>query len=295
MIISDAIPQLSRPVMITAFEGWNNAGDAATDAVDHLRQQLGAIPLGEIEPDEYYDFQVNRPHIHIDGDARRITWPTTRFFSARVTTNIPRDLRDDRAATVGPDVRDIVLVAGIEPNMKWRSFCAEILQLAAQLDIDLVVNIGSLLADVPHTRPVPTTAFATDTAMIERLDIQRTTYEGPTGIVGVLQQACDAAGFKAMSLWAAVPHYVANSPCPKATLALLRRLEDVIDMTIPPGDLDADALAWQVGVDEMAAENSELSDYVGRLEQARDSEAIQEASGEIIAAEFERYLRRRDT
>lgn len=295
MIISDAIPRLIRPVMITAFEGWNNAGDAATDAVDHLRQQLGAVRLAEIEPDEYYDFQVNRPHIHIDGEARRITWPTTRFFSARAAANPTLHLPQWRASTVAREVRDLVLVAGVEPNMKWRSFCAEILELAAALDVELVVNMGSLLADVPHTRPVPTTAFATDTAMIDSLDIQRTTYEGPTGIVGVLQQACDVAGFKAMSLWAAVPHYVANSPCPKATLALLRRLEDVIDVTIPSGDLDADALAWQVGVDEMAAENSELSEYVGRLEQARDSEAIQETSGEVIAAEFERYLRRRDS
>lgn len=298
MIAMGPVPPLNRPVMITAFEGWNNAGDAATDAVDHLRQQFNAAPRGEIQPDEYYDFQVNRPHIHIDGDARRITWPTTRFYLARDTSPVASG--SERASTraqvpgdlaLGPD---LVLVAGIEPNMKWRDFCNEILETAAALDVELVINIGSLLADVPHTRPVPTTAFATDISMIDNLDIQRTTYEGPTGIVGVLQQACDMAGFKAISLWAAVPHYVANSPCPKATLALLRRLEDVIDVTIPHGDLDADSLAWQVGVDEMAAENSELSEYVARLERARDSEAIEEASGDVIAAEFERYLRRRD-
>lgn len=295
MIISDRIPRLRRPVMVTAFEGWNNAGDAATDTVDHLRGQLAAQPLAEIEPDEYYDFQVNRPHIHIDGDARRITWPTTRFFVAECCAD--RAASKDLAVAVGAGAatakRDLILVAGIEPNMKWRAFCAELLELADRLDVETVINIGSLLADVPHTRPVPTTAFATDPVMIDTLDIQRTTYEGPTGIVGVLQQACDVAGFKAISLWAAVPHYVANSPCPKATLALLRRLEDIIDVTIDPGQLEADSLAWQVGVDEMAAENSELADYVARLERARDSEAIEETSGEVIAAEFERYLRRR--
>lgn len=267
-------PSLREPVMITAFEGWNDAGEAATDAIDHLREAFDAELLAELDPDDYYDFQVNRPHVHLADSERRISWPTTKLFVSRAGD------------------RDVVLIHGIEPNIRWRAFCQELLGAAQRLNVGLIVNVGSLLADVPHTRPVPTSAFATEPRMLETFDVEPAMYEGPTGIVGVLQHTCDLAGFSAISLWAAVPHYVANNPCPKATLALLQRLDDVLDLEIPVGDLPEQAEIWQRGVDQMAAQDSDVAEYVSRLENARDSELLKEGSGDVIAAEFERYLRR---
>ena len=268
-------PKLRSPVLVTTFEGWNDAGEAATDTIDHIRQVWEAELLGELEPDDYYDFQVTRPHIRIDEQRRSITWPTTRFYVAR-----------------GPE-RDFVLVHGIEPNMRWRAFCADILEVAEDLEVELVVNLGALLADVPHTRPIPLTGFASDPELISDLGLDQSGYEGPTGIVGVLQHTCDVAGVPAVSLWAAVPHYVSQSPCPKAALALITRLEDVTATTIALGELPDEAAAWQRGVEEMAEEDEEIREYVERLERARDSEDLTATSGDAIAAEFERYLRRR--
>lgn len=263
--------------MVTAFEGWNDAGEAATDSIDHLRQQWSAQILGELDPDEYYDFQVTRPHIRIDEQQRSITWPTTRFFVAQ-----------------GPD-RDLVLVHGIEPNMKWRAFCSDILEVAEDLEVEMIVNLGALLADVPHTRPVPLTGFASSPSLIADLGLEQSGYEGPTGIVGVLQHAADLIGIPSVSLWAAVPHYVSQTPCPKATLALITRLDDVTSTKIPLGELPDEAAAWQRGVEEMAEEDEDIRDYVHRLERARDSEELNSTSGDAIAAEFERYLRRRNS
>lgn len=275
MIEWEDLPHLRSPVLVTSFEGWNDAGESATDAVDHIRQMFDARVLGELDPDDYYDFQVTRPHIRIDGSRRLVTWPTSRFYLAHA------------------EERDIVLVHGIEPNMRWRGFCSEILGVARDLEIELIVNLGALLADVPHTRPIPMTAFATAPELVGSHSLEQSNYEGPTGIVGVLQNACDAAEIPALSLWAAVPHYVSQSPCPKAALALLGRLEDVIGSSIPVGELPDEAAAWQRGVDEMALEDDEIREYVEQLERARDSEELTETSGESIAAEFERYLRRR--
>lgn len=275
MIEWEALPQLRSPVMVTAFEGWNDAGEAATDAIDHLRQVWDAEVLAEIDPDPFYDFQVTRPHVRVEGAGRTITWPTTRFYLAR-----------------GAD-RDFVLVHGIEPNMRWRGFCEEILSVARDLDIELVVNLGALLADVPHTRPIPMTAFATAPQLIAEMGLEQSNYEGPTGIVGVLQHACDTAQINALSLWAAVPHYVSQTPCPKAAMALISGLEDVTGTAIALADLPDDAAAWQRGVEEMTQEDEEIREYVAQLERARDSEEMTEASGDAIAAEFERYLRRR--
>lgn len=268
-------PKLRSPVLVTAFEGWNDAGEAATDSIDHMRQIWGAELLGELEPDDYYDFQVTRPHIRIDDVKRSITWPTTRFYLAR-----------------GPE-RDFVLVHGIEPNMRWRAFCSDILEVADDLEVELVVNLGALLADVPHTRPVPLTGFASAPELIADLGLEESGYEGPTGIVGVLQHTCDMSGMPSVSLWAAVPHYVSQSPCPKAALALLNRLEDITATTITTSELADEAAAWQRGVEEMAEEDEEVREYVERLERARDSEDLTATSGDAIAAEFERYLRRR--
>lgn len=269
---------LRRPIMITAFEGWNDAADSATDAIEALELAWSAQPLGEIDPEDYYDFQVNRPSVAmIDGVSRRVSWPTTRLTLAESV----------------PDRRDIVLVRGLEPNMRWRTFCGEIIEAANRLGIDEVVNLGALLSDSPHTRPVPVTGTAADGETARRLGLEQSSYEGPTGIVGVFNDACIQAGLPAVTLWAAVPHYVAQPPCPKATLALLRNLEDVVEFPVPFGDLAELATAWERGVDQLAEEDSEVADYVRTLERQKDEADLPEASGEAIAREFERYLRHR--
>lgn len=269
---------LRRPIMITAFEGWNDAADSATDAIEALELAWSAQPLGEIDPEDYYDFQVNRPSVAmIDGVSRRVSWPTTRLTLAESV----------------PERRDIVLVRGLEPNMRWRTFCGEIIDAANRLGIDEVVNLGALLSDSPHTRPVPVTGTAADGETARRLGLEQSSYEGPTGIVGVFNDACIQAGLPAVTLWAAVPHYVAQPPCPKATLALLRNLEDVLEFPVPFGDLAELATAWERGVDQLADEDSEVAEYVRTLERQKDEADLPEASGEAIAREFERYLRHR--
>ena len=278
MIEFEALPDLVDPVLVAAFEGWNDAGDAASDAIDHLREAWGATPLAEMDPEDYYDYQVNRPMIAFDEEGvRRLTWPTTRLYVARLPLA----------------ARDVVLVHGIEPNMRWRQFSEEILVLAAELGVTLAVTLGALLSDSPHTRPVPVTGTATDSGTARRLGVAPSHYEGPTGIVGVIQEASARRGLPTVSLWAAVPHYVAQAPSPKATLALVRRVEDLLDMPVPLGELVEDSRAWELGVDELAADDEEIADYVRQLEEARDTTDLPEASGEAIAREFERYLRRR--
>jgi hypothetical protein len=272
------VPDLVDPVMIAAFEGWNDAGDAASGAMAHLEQIWGAEPLAALDPEDYYDFQVNRPLVSIGADGERdLTWPTTQISIARQVLG----------------GRDVVLVRGIEPNIRWRSFVTELIDVADELDVGMVVVLGALLADVPHTRPVPLTATTGDADLRVELGLPESTYEGPTGIVGVLQDACARTGIPSLTVWAAVPHYVAQPPCPKATLALLARVEDLLDARIPTGDLPADARAWELGVDELAAEDPEVAEYVRTLEEAKDATELPEASGEAIAREFERYLRRR--
>ncbi|MFN2522630.1 MAG: PAC2 family protein [Mycobacteriales bacterium] len=270
---------LRRPVLLAAFEGWNDAGDGATSAVEHLEAEWGADAVAAIDPDEYYDFQVNRPMVQlVDGVTRKITWPTT-----RVSVCSPP----------GAD-RDVVLVRGVEPNMRWRGFCLELVEMADQLGVEMVVTLGALLADSPHTRPVPVSGTASDPATAQELRLEASRYEGPTGIVGVFQDACTQVGMKAVSFWAAVPHYVATPPCPKATIALLRRVEDLLDIPVPLGTLPERAREWERQVDELAAEDAEVAEYVASLEEREPETELPEASGEAIANEFERYLRRRD-
>ncbi|MEU1377176.1 PAC2 family protein [Streptomyces triculaminicus] len=281
MIELEGVPELIDPVMICAFEGWNDAGDAASSAVAHLDREWKGEVFAALDAEDYYDFQVNRPTVWLDGGVRKITWPTTRLSVVRTG--------GDKGAP-----RDLVLVRGIEPSMRWRSFCNEILGFAHELGVEMVVILGSLLGDTPHTRPVPVSGVTSDPDLARTLDLEESRYEGPTGIVGILQEACTHAGVPAVSLWAAVPHYVSQPPNPKATLALLNRLEDLIDLRVPQGELPEDARAWQLGVDQLAAEDSEVAEYVQSLEEARDTADLPEASGEAIAREFERYLRRRD-
>jgi hypothetical protein len=261
--------------VIAAFEGWNDAADAASDAVEHLHQVWDATPLGEIDPDDYYDFQVTRPTVSlIDGVTRHISWPTSRLSLARPG-------------------RDIVLIRGLEPNMRWRGFSAELVDAVQRLGASTVVTLGALLADAPHTRPVPVSGSAGDQETATRLGLDHSRYEGPTGILGVFADACQRAGLASVSFWAAVPHYVAQPPCPKATLALLRRVEDMLDIDLPLDDLPERARAWERQVDELAEGDSDVAEYVRSLESRESEVDLPEASGDAIAREFERYLRRR--
>ena len=278
-IVPEGAGSLRAPVVIAAFEGWNDAGDDATAAVEHLELCWEARPLLTIDPEDYYDFQVNRPTVTlVDGVTRRVQWPTTRMSLCRLD---------------GP--RDVVLIRGLEPNMRWKAFCAEILDVALDLDAELLVALGALLADAPHTRPIPVTGTASDPAVATKLGLDSSRYEGPTGIVGVLHDQCVQRGLPSVSFWAAVPHYVAQPPSPKATLALLRRVEDLLDLQVPLLDLEEQARQWERQVNELAAEDSEVAEYVRSLEEREAETDLPEASGEAIAREFERYLKRRDT
>ena len=277
------LPRLRRPILLAAFEGWNDAGDAASSAVEHLALEWDARPLVDIDSDEYYDFQVNRPTIKlIDGVTRRIEWPTT-----SISWCSPR----------GAD-RDIVLVRGIEPNMRWRAFCAEIVELAHRLEVEMTVMLGALLADTPHTRPVPVTGSAYSSETAERYNLAESRYEGPTGITGVLQDLFVQAGVPAVSFWAAVPHYVSTPPNPKATVALLNRVEEVLDIEVPLGTLPEQAEEWEQAVTEMTEDDEEIAEYVRGLEERGDAEldpdeVMAKIDGDALAAEFERYLKRR--
>ncbi len=266
-------------VLLAAFEGWNDAGSAASQALDHLHDTWHPELVDRLDPEDYYDFQVNRPVVStgVHG-GQELTWPTTEIS----VVVLPRTQRR------------VVLVQGIEPSMRWLHYCAQLLDVATGLGVRTVVTLGALLADVPHTRPIPVAVSSDDPELRTRLDAEISSYEGPTGIVGVLHHEAAARGLRGLSLWAAVPHYVAHPPSPKAALALLTRLESLLGEPVPLGDLPEDAVAWQDGVDELASEDQEIAEYVRQLEEAKDTVDLPEASGEAIAQEFERYLRRRE-
>ena len=269
----------SQPVMLAAFEGWNDAGEAASDVMKHLMSEWDAELVHEIDPEDFHDFQVNRPTLTTNGSGEReLTWPTTSVWKATSPDN----------------ERTVLLVRGIEPSFRWRTYCEELLSIAAMYEVHTLVTVGALLADVPHTRPVPISTTSDDAAVRELLGADRSRYEGPVGIVGVLQHIAAAEGLDAISVWAAVPHYVAHPPAPKAMLALLGRLEELLGETIALADLPENAEAWENGVNELAAEDPEIAEYVSQLEEAKDTVDLPEATGDAIAKEFERYLRRRD-
>lgn len=278
------IPLLRNPVMIVAFSGWNDAAEAASGAIEHLLsgwrdKSDDVLPelIAQVESEDFYDFQVNRPQVSIDqSQIRSITWPSTQVFGLAVPS-MPRDL---------------VIVTGVEPSMRWKSFTSDLLDLADDLEVSLVVTLGSLLADTPHTRPITVTGTGAHPSIADRLGVSVSKYEGPTGILGIIQDACMRRGVDAISLWAAVPHYAASSPSPKATLALVNTLEEFLDVSIPLSDLPERADIWEKEVNDLAAEDSEVADYVKALEESKDAAELPEVSGDSIAKEFERYLRR---
>ncbi|GAA1430993.1 filament polymerization regulator ParJ [Microlunatus lacustris] len=276
-VSSRDLRDLDDPVVVVAFGGWNDAGSAATGAVEHLSEVYESESVFAIDPDDFYDFQVNRPEVKLDeDDDRELVWPTTELRIAEL-----------------PDGRPLVLVHGLEPNLRWRQFCTLVTSALKSASTRRVHLLGALLADTPHTRPIPVSTSTANRALMTSMGLAPSTYEGPTGIVGVLADALERSGVEVLSSWAAVPHYVSHPPCPKATLALLSQLEQLLDSPLELGELPELARAWERGVDELAAEDSEVAEYVTSLEQQQDATDLPEASGEVIAAEFERYLRRR--
>jgi proteasome assembly chaperone (PAC2) family protein len=272
---------LRAPALICAFKGWNDAADAASTALGHVIEALDARRFASIDPEDFYDFQNTRPRIRmIDGQARSIEWPDVKLYEARV----PR----------AP--RDLVLLTGTEPSYRWRAFTGLIVDLAESLGVQLVVTLGALLADVPHTRPINVTGLASDPALVARLGLSRSSYEGPTGIVGVLHGACHEAGMPSASLWAAVPHYVAAAPNPRAALALVRKLEGLVGVAVDASALETAATDYDRQVNAAVQSDPDVQAFVERLERAAgDEEDEQEElpSGDSIARDLQRFLRQR--
>jgi proteasome assembly chaperone (PAC2) family protein len=276
-------PELERPVLVAAFRGWNDGGQGATLACGYLGRVWDAERFAEIDPEGFVDFQATRPHVSLDeGLTRRIDWPENAFYHA----SIP-----------GLD-RDAVLLLGVEPNFRWRTFCELTVGLARDLGVELVVTLGALLADVPHTRPAPVTGSASDPELVNRLGLQQSRYEGPTGIVGVLHDACREAGLDSASLWAAVPHYVSLAPSPRAARAIVDRLGALLGAEIDTAELVEAEESYAAQVSEAVASDAETAAYVEELERRADTiEDISEEnipSGDTLAAELTRFLRQHD-
>ena len=277
----DRQPELTRPILIAAFRGWNDGAQAATLAAGYLAKSWGAERFAEVDPEDFFDFQATRPHVSLEeGLTRRIDWPETVFYHARPD---------------GLD-RDVVLLLGIEPNLRWRTFGDLVVGLAQDLDVELMITLGALLADVPHTRPAPVTGSATDEELVERLGLSASRYEGPTGIVGVLHDVCRQRGIASASLWAAVPHYVSLTPSPRGALALCERLGTLIGATVDGDELEEAARSYEEQVSEAVASDEETAAYVDELERRADQleEATELPSGDALAAELTRFLRERE-
>ena len=278
------IPALRSPVMVVAFSGWNDAAEAATGAASHLLgcwtdPSFSVVPelIADVDSEEFYDFQVNRPIVSIDeSQIRSLTWPGTQVFGLAT-----------------PDLNfDFVVVRGVEPSMKWKTFVKDILDLADDLEVAMVITLGSMLADAPHTRPITVSGSGAHPEIARRLGVEVSKYEGPTGILGALQDGCVRRGIDAVSLWAAVPHYASGSPSPKATLALVNSLEDFLEIDIPQGELPELSNSWEKDVNDLAQEDTEVAEYVKALEESKDASDLPDVSGETIARELERFLRR---
>jgi proteasome assembly chaperone (PAC2) family protein len=274
---------LRAPALICAFKGWNDAADAASSAISYVGTALGAHRFATIDPEEFYDFQATRPRVKMtDGQTREIVWPAVELFEARV----PR----------AP--RDLILLTGSEPSFRWRTFCEIVVELAEALGTQLVVTLGALLADVPHTRPVSVTGLSSDQALVARLGLAPSSYEGPTGIVGILHAACQQAGLPSASLWAAVPHYIAATPNPKAALALVRKLEGLVGVAVDGSELESASADYERQVNVAVQSDPDVQAFVERLEQAASDEAADSSpgalpSGEPTARDLQRFLRQR--
>ena len=273
-------PELINPILLYAFEGWNDAGESASTAIDQLIDSWQAEPVHSLDPELFYDFQVNRPHVSTREDgSREIEWPETSIYVARIPLAN----------------RDVVLLRGIEPNNRWKTFSDEIIAVVKHLNIQMAIAIGSLLSDTPHTRSIPVTPTRNHPEFPETMNFLPSTYEGPTGIIGVLGEALTANGVPNGSMWAQVPHYAAGSPCPKATLALLSRIEEVLDIAVDLDDLTEAAAEWESDVNSMIEDDEELTNYVSQLETTSDNVSDEEIETSDIGGEFERYLRRRNS
>jgi proteasome assembly chaperone (PAC2) family protein len=273
---------LRAPALVCGFKGWNDAADAASTAITFVGSALGATRFATIDPEEFYDFQATRPRVKlVEGRTREIEWPVVELYEARV----PR----------AP--RDLILLSGSEPSFRWRTFSQLIVELVEAIGAQLVVTVGALLADVPHTRPVSVTGLTSDPALVQRLGLSQSSYEGPTGIVGVLHAACQDAGLPTASLWAAVPHYIAAAPNPKAALALVRKLEGLVGVAVDASELETAAANYERQVNVAVQSDPEVQAFVERLEQAAESEQGEEPgslpSGETIARDLQRFLRQR--
>jgi len=274
-------PELEHPILIAAFRGWNDGGQGASLATGYLAKLWDATRFAEIEPENFFDFQATRPHVSLeDGVTRRIDWPSTVFYHGRPPGQ----------------GRDVVLLLGIEPNLRWQTFTDLIVDFIKELEVELVVSLGALLADVPHTRPCPVTGSASDQELVERLGLSASRYEGPTGIVGVLHDGCRQAELPSASLWAAVPHYVSLTPSPKAALALCERLAELIEIDIDTTELAEAAANYSEQVSEAVAADPDTASYIEELEQRADTlaEEADLPSGDALAAELTQFLRDRE-
>lgn len=273
-----ATPDLRDPVLIVAFEGWNDAGDAATIAARHLAERFDATPLASIDPERYYDFSTTRPLVHLDEDRNRsITWPENELLAGRASSS----------------GNDIVVLLGLEPQLRWRTFCEQVVAVARAIGASRVVTLGALLADVPHTRPVEVYGATDDPALMDQLDLAASSYEGPTGIVGVLSTEATAAGVPTASFWAAVPSYVPGAPSPKAGLALVHKVCELLGTSVFVTDLEIAAASYERQVDELVAEDDDTLEYVRDLEDAWDLDEADDLNDdpELLVAEVEEFLR----
>nr|WP_240665714.1 PAC2 family protein [Agromyces sp. LHK192] len=275
-------------LLVVAFEGWNDAGEAASGAARLLVDRLGLVEIAAVDPELYYDYQFNRPNVVVGDDGvRQLEWPGAALLGPG---EIPPDGPD---RVTGPGADSLHVILGAEPARSWKSFAAELVDAALTADVDAIVLLGAMLADAPHTRPLAVFASSDNAEVRDSLGVERSSYEGPVGILSVIADQAERVGIPTVSLWASVPHYVHNAPSPKAVLALLAKLEEFTGLSIPRGSLETEAQAWEAGVDALASDDEEMAGYIAQLEQARDAADAPEASGEAIAKEFERYLRRR--
>jgi hypothetical protein len=300
-------------LLVVAFEGWNDAGEAASGAVRMLKDLLDLAPIAEVDPEDYFDYQFNRPSVEADDEGnRRLIWPGVTIYGPAADSGVaesgvvepgtvePETVepgtssadRIDPIAGLGENAQNVFLLLGTEPSRGWKTFTREIMDVLEAHEITSIVFLGAMLADVPHSRPISVFTSSENASVRAQLGLERSGYEGPVGILSVLGDAAEKVGISTMSVWASVPHYVHNAPSPKATLAIIDKLEEIIDVVIPRGELVSEAAAWESGIDALAGDDDDMASYIEQLEQARDTVDSPEASGDAIAEEFEKYLRR---